>query len=71
MSAGEPSRAADDPHLPPLLSVRQTAGILGLSERQVSRLCLRDELPAIKIGKVWRINRQRLCGLLGIELPGE
>lgn len=53
--------------LPQLLSVRQAAGVLNVSGRHVMRLCERGELKAVKLGRVWRINRDALAKSCGLE----
>ncbi len=52
--------------LPPLASVRQVARACNVSERHVLRLCERGELKAVRLGKVWRINRDALAAKLGM-----
>ena len=52
--------------LPPLATVRQVARACSVSERHVLRLCERGELKAVRLGKVWRINRDALAATLGV-----
>ena len=52
--------------LPPLASVQQVARACNVSERHVLRLCERGELKAVRLGKVWRINRDALAAKLGM-----
>ena len=54
--------------LPQLMSVSQAAGVLGVSQRHVARLCERGEIKAVKIGRLWRVNRDALAAQCGIEL---
>ena len=54
-------------NLPPLIGVKATASFLGVSERLVRSLCATGNIKAVKVGAVWRINRDALlaqCGLL-------
>lgn len=47
----------------PLLSVRETAQLLGVSSKQVRRLIARGELPALQLGgkgSTIRIDRDEL-----------
>ncbi len=40
----------------PLLSIRQVAHTLGLSEGFVRTLCLRGDLASMKFGRAWRVS---------------
>ncbi len=51
---------------PELLSVRQAAAVLAMPVRSVYNLCARGELPAVKLGSTWRVNRRRLMALAGL-----
>lgn len=42
------------------LKAAEVASILGVSSRMVTRLAERGEIPAIRIGSVWRFPRERL-----------
>lgn len=42
------------------LKTAEVASVLGVSSRMVTRLAERDEIPAIRIGSVWRFPRERL-----------
>lgn len=55
-------------NLPQLMSVRQAAGVLGVSQRHVARLCERGEIKAVKIGRLWRVNRDALAAQCSIKL---
>jgi excisionase family DNA binding protein len=48
-----------DEHLR-LLTLQETAELLRLSRRTVTRMVKRKELPAIKVGGQWRVNESRL-----------
>jgi excisionase family DNA binding protein len=66
MSTAVPSR--------PLLSVRETAALLGVSTKQVRRLIAAGEIPAIRLGSskgsAIRIDRDELEAWL-YSAPGE
>lgn len=42
------------------LKAAEVASVLGVSSRMVTRLAERGEIPAIRIGSVWRFPRERL-----------
>ena len=47
--------------MPPLMTVADTSRVLGgLPKRTVQKLCADGELPAVKLGRQWRVNRDRL-----------
>lgn len=52
--------------MPQLVSVRQAAQVLNCSGRHVMRLCERGELKAVKLGRLWRINRDALAARCGL-----
>lgn len=52
--------------LPPLISAKQAAGLLGVSTRHVARLCERGQLRAVRCGRLWRINRTALARQYGL-----
>lgn len=60
-------RAAALGDMPQLMTPRQAAAVLNVSGRHVLRLCERGELRAVKLGKVWRINRDALAKSCGLE----
>ena len=39
-----------------LLTVKETAQILKTSEQQVRKMIREDTLPAVKVGREWRIS---------------
>ena len=43
------------------------AGILGVSERTVTRMCEQGKLKAVKVMSLWRINRDRLLDFAGLN----
>ncbi len=52
-----------------LLSIKQVAKYLGVSEKTVYRLVKKGEIPAIKVGNQWRFNQQEIDGWLRLERP--
>jgi excisionase family DNA binding protein len=48
----------------PLLTVEEVADYLKLQPETIRSLARRGELPAIKLGKVWRFNRTAIQSLL-------
>ena len=51
----------DPDEMPPLMTVRQAARILGdMPERTVRLLCETGAIYAVKIGRQWRVNRDDL-----------
>lgn len=57
-----PVFARPDPDdMPPLMTIRQAAHILGfMPERTVRKLCETGAIYAVKIGRQWRVNRDDL-----------
>ena len=47
-----------------LLSVEEVANYLGVGPVTVYRWCRAGQLPAIKLGKAWRIRREALDAFL-------
>lgn len=47
-----------------VLTVSETAELLGTSERSVRRACQFEQLPALKLGRQWRIRRRDIEELL-------
>lgn len=54
-----------------LLTIREVARYLGLSERTVYDKARRGEMPAIKVGRVWRVRRRDLEEWLGVPRTQE
>ena len=54
---------ADAPN-DPLWTVEDVADYLKLQPETIRNMARRGELPAIKIGKVWRFQRQAICEML-------
>ena len=51
--------------VPALLDLEQASVLLGLSVESVRRYCVTKDLPAIQIGKQWRIDKQKLMKQFG------
>jgi len=48
-----------------LLTIRQAAGVIdGLTEYRIRQLCRTGELPCLKAGKKYLINKQTLIGVI-------
>lgn len=51
--------------VPVLISLDQAAILLGVGVDAVRKYCVANELPAIRIGKVWHIDKQLLMERFG------
>ena len=51
--------------VPALIDLEQTSILLGLSIESVRRYCLTGDIPAVQIGKQWRVDKQRLMKKFG------
>lgn len=51
--------------VPVLISLEQASILLGVGVDAVRKYCIADELPAIRIGKVWHIDKQKLMQKFG------
>ena len=51
--------------VPALIDLEQTSVLLGLSIESVRRYCLTGDIPAVQIGKQWRVDKQRLMKKFG------
>lgn len=45
---------------PPMVSTKQFAEIVGVREQTVRLWCEDGTVPAVKVGKLWRINREQV-----------
>lgn len=54
-------------NLPPLMDSTTAARLLGVTRQEVSAMCGRGEIYAVRCGRVWRINRDRLLALCGMK----
>ena len=50
-----------------LMNAKEAASITGLSSRTIVRMCDSGELPAVKLGNSWRINREKFMQLIGLK----
>ena len=50
-----------------LITATQAAALLGTTYPTVTRMCRMGVLPAVKVGRQWRLNRERLCRMYGIR----
>jgi excisionase family DNA binding protein len=51
--------------VPTLIDLEQASALLGLSVESVRRYCVIGDIPAIQIGKQWRIDKQQLMKKFG------
>ena len=51
--------------VPALIDLEQASALLGLSIESVRRYCLTGDIPAVQIGKQWRIDKQKLMKKFG------
>lgn len=51
--------------VPALIDLEQASTLLGLSIESVRRYCVIGDIPAIQIGKQWRIDKQSLMKKFG------
>lgn len=51
--------------VPALIDLEQASVLLGLHIESVRRYCATKDLPAIQIGKQWRIDKQKLMQQFG------
>ena len=61
-----PTEAKDLKTLPLMLDVETARQIPGCSDRYMRDMCEKKKVKAVKLGRVWRINRDSLlefCGL--------
>ena len=54
--------------VPALIDLEQASVLLGLSVESVRRYCVTKDLPAVQIGKQWRIDKQKLMKQFGYIL---
>ena len=48
-----------------VLTVKEAAALLKTSRQQIRRMIQNGELPAVKVGREWRISRNALLDYLG------
>lgn len=51
--------------VPALIGLEQASALLGLSIDSVRRYCVTGDIPAVQIGKQWRIDKQNLMKKFG------
>ncbi len=51
--------------VPALIDLEQASVLLGLSIESVRRYCVTGDIPAVQIGKQWRIDKQKLMKKFG------
>lgn len=51
--------------VPALIDLEQASELLGLSIESVRRFCVAGDLPAVQVGKQWRIDKQLLMKKFG------
>ena len=51
--------------VPALIDLEQAGILLGLSIESVRRYCVMGDIPAIQIGKQWRIDKEKLMKKFG------
>ena len=59
--------------LPLVLTVEETAQVLRVTAKLITEMCRKGELPAVKVGRAWRIKRDDVLAYLQgpSEGPGE
>ena len=53
--------------MPALLEPRDAARIANVKLRQMYRMCERGDVKAVKLGNLWRVNRDSLLALCGLK----
>jgi excisionase family DNA binding protein len=62
------SRARSTLHpVPPTMTARQTAQLLGIGLRQTYEAIQRGDIPALRLGRRWVIPSSRLLELIGLD----
>jgi excisionase family DNA binding protein len=51
----------------PLMTVREAAQICDTCERHITRMCTVGEIKAVKLGRIWRIDRAAFMAKLGLN----
>ena len=51
--------------VPALMDLEQTSALLGLTVDSVRRYCVTGDIPAIQIGRQWRVDKERLMKKFG------
>ena len=53
--------------VPALMTIEEAGLLLGLSIESVRRYCVLGDIPAVQIGKQWRIDKERLMKKFGYK----
>lgn len=53
--------------LPELLNTSQAAEVLQVTPRMVSAMCSSGKLKAVRVGRLWRVNRDALYEFAGLR----
>jgi excisionase family DNA binding protein len=51
--------------VPTLIDLEQASVLLGLSVESVRRYCVSGDIPAVQIGRLWRIDKEKLMKKFG------
>ena len=51
--------------VPALIDLEQASALLGLNIESVRRYCVIGDIPAVQIGKLWRIDKYKLMQKFG------
>jgi excisionase family DNA binding protein len=54
----------------PLFTLEQAAALLACSPDRVRTLLRREELPGVKLGKLWRVTQRSVYAFMGVYPPG-
>jgi excisionase family DNA binding protein len=54
--------------LTPLLTIPETAKVLGVSEDTVEALIRQGRIPAFRVGRQWRVDPKRLDEWMGQQI---
>lgn len=53
--------------VPALMTLEEAGLLLGLSVESVRRYCVSKDIPAVQIGRLWRIDKQKLMEKFGYK----
>ena len=53
--------------MPELMSARQAAEVLQVTPRMVTAMCSSGKLKAVRVGRLWRVNRDALFDFAGLR----
>ena len=56
----KPNPALKWEFLPDVLTIGDAATILHMSNESIRLACVKGDIPAVKIGKLWRISKAKL-----------